>query len=86
MKFGGHTNKIRSISWFDNDLGFASTGIDGNIYIYNLYSSPAKEQGKRDENLDYLEKENKFACLSTIPGSPYEVIAVGSDRKIHHNF
>jgi WD40 repeat protein len=86
MQFSGsHTNRIRSIAWFENDMGFASTGIDGNIYFFNLYSGSAKENGKRDENYDYLQKDNKFACLSTIPGSSYDVLAVGSDKMIHNN-
>lgn len=84
MQYVGHTNNVNSISWFENDLGFASTGKDGNIYFYDLYGPP-KEAQKRSEDKDYLRKDVKFSCLSIIPGLPYEVLAVGSDKQIHNN-
>lgn len=37
MQYTGHTAKVRSIAWFENDMGFASTAADGNIYFYDLY-------------------------------------------------
>lgn len=86
MQYIGHTNRIRSIAWFDNDMGFASTGVDGNIYFYDLYGS-VKDMQKRNDEIDYGVKEAKMTCLSTIPGSStnYDVLAVGSDRMIHNN-
>jgi len=81
MQYIGHTNRIRSIAWFDNDMGFASTGVDGNIYFYDLYGS-VKDLQKRNDEFDYGVKEVKMQCLSTIPGSStnYDVLAVGNDR------
>jgi WD40 repeat protein len=32
----GHVNKVRCIDWFENDTGFTSCGIDGNVYFYDL--------------------------------------------------
>lgn len=84
MQYVGHTNKIRSIAWFENDMGFASTGVDGNIYFFDLYGSQ-KDAQKRTEDKDYFIKDVKFSCLTLIPGQPYDVLAVGSDRQIHNN-
>ena len=79
--------RIKSIAWFENDMGFASTGVDGSIYFYDLYGKKEKEQ-KRNEDKDFRtqEKDIKFHCVSIIPGSatPYEVLGVGTDAQIHH--
>jgi hypothetical protein len=37
MQYIGHTNRIRSLGWFENDMGFASTGVDNNIFFYDMY-------------------------------------------------
>jgi WD40 repeat protein len=83
MQYIGHTNKVKSIAWFENDMGFASTGLDGNIYFYDLYGS-VKDMQKRNDEFDYPinNKDAKMQCLSTIPGSAtkYDVLAVGTDR------
>jgi WD40 repeat protein len=81
MQYIGHTNRVRSIAWFENDMGFASTGWDGNIYFYDLYGS-VKDMQKRNDEFDYPIKDVKMQCLSTIPGSAtkYDVLAVGNDR------
>lgn len=34
--FKEHVNKVTSINWFDDDTGFVSTGIDGNIIAWKL--------------------------------------------------
>lgn len=44
--------RIKSIAWFENDMGFASTGVDGSIYFYDLYGKKEKEQ-KRNEDKDF---------------------------------
>lgn len=67
-------------------MGFATTGADGNIYFYDLYG-PVKDLQKRNDEYDYVVKDVKMQCLSTIPGSThnYDVLAVGSDKQIHNN-
>lgn len=32
----GHVNRVRSIEWFEDDMGFTSCGQDGNVYFYDL--------------------------------------------------
>jgi len=39
MIFKNHRGKVKSISWFDDDLGFVSTGLDAMIYIWDLKNS-----------------------------------------------
>jgi len=83
MQYTGHTNKVRCIDWFENDMGFASCGHDGNIYFFDLYTY--KEQQKRNTDKDFNKRDVKFLSCVNIPGKPYEVYAVGSDKSITSN-
>lgn len=88
MQFTGHVNKVKSIDWFADDLGFSSCGLDGNVYFYDLYqtaSNDKKDPGKRNDAKDFVKKEVKFSGLCNVPGRHYEMFAVGSDGKIHSN-
>ena len=38
FQFKGHTSKIKSIVWNDDDLGFVSAGWDGAVFEWELYS------------------------------------------------
>ena len=84
MQFVGHVNKVRAIDWFPNDMGFASCGLDGNIYFFDLYAYD-RDAGKRHIDKDFNKKETKFTSLVNIPGKTYEVFAVGSDGAITSN-
>ena len=41
--------------------------------------------GSRNTDKDYTKKEVKFTSVVNIPGKPYEILAVGSDRMITSN-
>ena len=47
----GHVNKVRSIDWWENDMGFTSCGMDGNVYFYDLIFQ--KETGQRLNEKDF---------------------------------
>jgi cilia- and flagella-associated protein 57 len=32
----GHGNKVRSIDWYEDDMGFVSCGLDGSVLEYDL--------------------------------------------------
>ena len=69
MQFTGHVNRVRCIDWFENDLGFTTCGLDGNIYFYDLYKvGREKEPGKRNTEKDYNKKEVKFTSVCNVPG------------------
>ena len=85
MQFVGHVNKVRSIDWFENDMGFASCGLDGAIYFYDLYAYD-RDAGKRNPDKDFSKRETKFTSLVNAPGKQYEVYAVGDDGAITTNF
>ena len=38
MLFKGHSGKVRSIAWADDDQGFVSAGWDGSIFEWSLFS------------------------------------------------
>ena len=32
----GHSNKVRCIDWYEDDMGFTSCGMDGNVFFFDL--------------------------------------------------
>ncbi len=83
MQCSGHTNRVRSIDWWDNDQGFSSCCLNGAVYFYELYGSLGL--GKRNSEKDFMQKEVKLTSVVNVPGAPYEMFTVGSDRKISSN-
>ena len=65
-------------------MGFTSTGLDGNIYFFDLYAYQL-EAGKRNGERDFNKKETKFTSVVNVPGKPYECYAVGNDGAITSN-
>ena len=76
---GHHTNRVMNIDWFANDMGFASCGLDGNIYFFDLYQ---KEIGERNKSKE-INKKVKFTSVVNLPNMPYEFLAVGSEKVIY---
>ena len=35
-KYTGHTQKVRSIDWWENDLGFVSSSQGGDTYFWDM--------------------------------------------------
>ena len=83
MQCKGHVNKVRCIDWFDDDMGFTSCGIDGNAYCYDL-SKLKEDGGTRNSEHDFNQKGVSFTGLCNIPNKKYEILLVGSDKKIYH--
>ena len=79
MRFTGHQSKIMCIDWYANDTGFASCGLDGNVYFYKLYA-PEMNAPRNDRELEFVNKNVKFSSVVNlnIPGRPYQFLAVGS--------
>jgi len=69
-----------SIDWFQNDMGFTTCGLDGNVYFYDLYYV-GQEIGERNRTKDANRREVKFTSVVNLPGKPYEFLAVGSNEK-----
>ena len=76
----GHVNKVRSIDWWENDMGFTSCGQDGNVYFYDLIYQ--KEQQQRLNEKDFNQKGIILTSVVNIPGKPFEMYTVGNDKKI----
>lgn len=87
MMFVGHVQRVRCIDWFENDLGFTTCCLGGNIYFYDLnqHQKNMKAIGARNTEKDYNKKEVKFTSVVNVPGKSYEVLAVGSDKMITSN-
>ena len=83
MQCKGHTREVRCIDWFDDDMGFTSCGIDGNAYFYDLVKLK-EDGGTRNSDHDFNQKGVQFTGLCNIPNKKYEILLVGSDKKIYH--
>jgi len=57
--------------------------LTGNVYFYELYGSNGL--GKRNNERDFMQKEVKLTSVVNVPGQPYEMYTVGSDRRISSN-
>lgn len=79
----GHVNKVRCIDWWENDMGFTSCGLDGNVYFYDLIFQ--KESGQRLSEKDFNQKSVFLTSVVNISGKPFEMFAVGNDKKIWHS-
>ena len=74
----GHVNRVRCIDWFENDTGFTSCGIDGNVYYYDLIVQ--KETLQRLNEKDFNQKNVNFTSVVNLPGRPFESFVVGNDK------
>ena len=83
MLFTGHLNRVSSIDWFENDLGFTTCGQDGNIYFYDDLYQIGEKSGLRNMNMDKNRKDVRFSCVVNIPGKPYQFLAVGNEQTIY---
>ena len=64
-------------------MGFTSCGLDGNVYFYDLIIQ--KESGQRLSEKDFNQKSVFMTSVVNIPGKPFEMLAVGNDKKIWHS-
>ena len=44
-KYQGHTQKVRSIDWWENDMGFVSTSMGGDTYFWDMINQQADGGG-----------------------------------------
>lgn len=74
----GHVGKVRCIDWFDDDMGFASTGMNGEVYLWDFVN--LKDGSNR---IDEFTKRNvAMTSVVNIPGRYCEAYCCGSDAKI----
>ena len=73
--------RVRSIQWFDDDMGFATAAMDGNCFFYDLQYA-RENSGQRNTDKDLALKGVVFTGMCLIPDKPYECLAVGSDKKV----
>ena len=58
--FKGHSGKVSSISWHEDDTGFVSVGADGNCYEWKLYTQPNEPKPH-----PYTAKGFSFSSVAT---------------------
>lgn len=79
MQFKGHSNKVRTIAWTEDDLGFVSAGWDGAIYEWRFYM-----RGEVSHVQNFTQKGINFSSVLVTPGKGGEkaIFAVSNDRLI----
>ena len=77
-----HTMRVMCIDWFHNDMGFTTCGQDGSIYFYDLYTCTDSQGARNHEKEITRQKGFKFSSVVNLPGKPYELLAVGSEKII----
>lgn len=75
MAFKNHKGRVKTISWFEDDSGFVSAGLDGMIYIWDLKNSNHPE-------FQFKNKGTVFQCVEKSPDSEKRVFAVGTDKTL----
>jgi cilia- and flagella-associated protein 57 len=71
--YKAHSNKIKSICWYEDDSGFISSDMGGSIYEWSIKDVTPGPQ--------YYSKGTNFTCVLKIPNEPF-FYAVGSDKLI----
>lgn len=78
----GHQQKVLGIDWYEDDMGFTSCALDGNVFFYDLQLQ--KEMNTRNNAHD--KKSNTlagFRDVANIPGCPYDALVVGGSNNIY---
>jgi len=74
----GHNNKVRSLSWTQDDATLVSSGIDGAVYEFNII-----QEGRRVS--DYVLKGTSFSSVIvyTDPSTGHNMMyCVGNDKQL----
>jgi cilia- and flagella-associated protein 57 len=66
MQIKGHSLKVRSIEWFQNDEGLCTAAMDGNCYFYDLISSDELQSNRNLEH-DFHQKGCGFTGMCLMP-------------------
>lgn len=73
-----------TVDWFENDMGFASGSLGGEVYQWDLINS--KDNARQDQfTFVAPNKGTKISSVAMIPGKPNEFFAVGTDNMIYHH-
>eukprot|EP00466_Bigelowiella_natans_P020910 jgi/Bigna1/37070/e_gw1.17.10.1 len=71
-KLSGHTGKVTSINWAENDRALFSSGVDGSIFSWNVRAW--------NKLYDHNQKGCNYTCVQGAPDK--RIFAVGSDRRL----
>jgi cilia- and flagella-associated protein 57 len=84
FQFRGHTQKVRSVDWFDDDMGFVSTSTGGDVYFWDLIN--VQEGGSyRIADKDFVKKSVSMTSVCNIPNRHQEVFCAGSEKAIFNS-
>ena len=75
MSFVEHKGKVQSISWFEDDSGFVSAGMDQMIYVWDLKNSG-------NPIYQFENTGTSFTCVVKDPSPLRSVYAVGADKTL----
>jgi len=84
----GHSGKIQSIDWFDDDSGFVDSCNQGLCSFYDLQLQ--REEQKRLQELDFKRRNVVISDVANVPGATNRAIVASAERRLwdtedHHN-
>lgn len=79
----GHSQRVRSIDWNEDDMGFVSSGMGGDVFFWDLIN--IREGSNRLHEKDFNQKNVQMTSVVNIPGKQHETFIAGSDGNIWNN-
>ena len=55
-----HAGKVKSITWYEDDSGFISSGMDGAVYHWDL-------KDNNSQNNEWIDKSTTFTSVAKVP-------------------
>lgn len=85
MEFKGHSNRVKSIAWTDDDTGFVTAGMDGAVYEWRLYPKNGVTHAQ-----EFHQKGVIYTSVIVAPDTASAecrtIYAVGNDRFLKEIF
>lgn len=81
-----HKGNVQSVSWFEDDSGLVTTGLDGYIYIWELNNNERPWYQYSNKTQGQSQGAN-FPCVEKSADNQRRIFAVGQDktlREIHY--
>lgn len=81
----GNSQKVRSISWFDDDMGLASASQGGDVYFFDLIKKESADSSSNKIGDGFVQKSVQLCTVVGLPDKKLEVLCAGNDKRIWNN-
>ena len=78
----GHSGKITSIDWFEDDSGFSDSCSHGLTYFYDLQLQRSDLTRCKDDDFRLQKRDIPIQGIANVPNATNRAVVASSDRKI----